>query len=76
VHVEFGGQLVEEVTLLVGRAFATRFLGRQWYEDTIKPLLAALKAVREEMPVDPLTVRSLPVRSWVGPSGEARTASP
>ena len=35
---------------------------------------AALEAVRNEMPVDPPTVRALPVRSWVGPDGEVRTA--
>jgi hypothetical protein len=76
VHVEFSGQIVEEVTLLVGRAFATRFLGRQWYEETIKPLLAALEAVRQEMPVDPETVHGLMVRSWVAPDGSVHPVRP
>jgi hypothetical protein len=61
VHVEYAGQLVEEVTLLVGRAFATRFLGRGFYEETIKPLLVAINAVRDEMPIDPVTVHSIAI---------------
>jgi hypothetical protein len=76
IHVEFGGQMVEEVVLIVGGALSTRFLGRQWYEATIKPLLAALKAVRDEMPVDPQSVRSLRVRSWIRPDGSVPPALP
>jgi hypothetical protein len=33
IHVEYAGQVIEEVTLRVGSALATRFLGRTFYED-------------------------------------------
>jgi hypothetical protein len=59
VHVEFGGQAIEDVALRVGRALAIRFLGRDFYNETVKPLLASLHAIRDEMPIDPPTVRRL-----------------
>ena len=59
VHVEYAGQLLEEITMRVGSALGTRFLGREWYDETIKPLIAALKAIRDEMPVDPPAMNKL-----------------
>lgn len=59
VHVEYGGQLLEEVTLRIGSAFASRFLGRYFYAETIKRLLLSIRAVRDEMPIDPRTVNRL-----------------
>jgi hypothetical protein len=59
VHVEFGGQQIQEVALRVGGSLATRFLGRTFYADTVEPLLASVKAVRTTMPVDPVSVRRL-----------------
>jgi hypothetical protein len=59
VHVEFVGQQVEEVTLRFGGAFASRFLGGHFYRDVIERRLAEIRAVRETIPIDPRTVRSL-----------------
>jgi hypothetical protein len=59
VHVEFGGQQVEEVALRLGGSLASRFLGPRFYTDTVEPLVASVKAVRQMMPVDPVSVRSL-----------------
>lgn len=59
VHVEFGGQHVEEVMLVVGMALSTRFLGASFYAETIHPLQASLHAVRAAMPLDPRSVRGL-----------------
>ena len=59
VHVEYAGQLLEELTMRVGIAFSTRFLGSDFYNDQIKGLMASLKAVRDEMPIDPPTVNRL-----------------
>ncbi len=59
VHVEFGGQLIEEITIRVGTAFATRFLGRPFYENTVKRLIAEIEAIRETMPVNPPAMKRL-----------------
>jgi hypothetical protein len=59
VHVEFASQLIEEVTMRIGSALATRFLGRDFYDNAVAPLLEGVKAVRAEMPIDPPTVRRL-----------------
>jgi hypothetical protein len=59
VNVEYAGQLLEEVVLRVGSALGTRFLGKDWYDETIKPLAAALEAIREEMPLDPRAMNRL-----------------
>jgi hypothetical protein len=59
IHVEYGGQLLEEVVLVVGSALATRFLGADFYRDTIKPLVERIEAIRKTMPIDPPTVHRL-----------------
>jgi hypothetical protein len=59
VHVEFGGQQIEEVMLRVGGSFSARFLGSEFYSGTIEPLAKGLKAVRSTMPLDPVSVRGL-----------------
>jgi hypothetical protein len=59
VHVEFGGQKIEEVALRLGGSLASRFLGRTFYVGTVEPLVASVKAVRNMMPVDPPSVRRL-----------------
>jgi hypothetical protein len=59
VHAEFAGQQIEEVVLRVGSGLSTRFLGADFYRDTIQPTLAEIKAVRIAMPIDPPTVRAL-----------------
>lgn len=59
VHVEFGGQQIEEVTMRVGSALTLHFLGPDFYRNTIRDLLASIKAIRETMPVDPVSVRNL-----------------
>ena len=45
--------------LASGIAPGTRFLGPDFYRNTVQPLQAALHAVRDEMPLDPETVHAL-----------------
>jgi hypothetical protein len=59
VHVEYGGQLLEEVVLVVGSALATSFLGPAFIRDTIRPMVERLEAIREVMPINPPTVHGL-----------------
>jgi hypothetical protein len=50
---------MEEVGMRVGAALAVRFLGPEFYSETVTDLLRGLRAVREAMPIDPPTVRRL-----------------
>jgi hypothetical protein len=59
VNVEYTGQLLEEITMRVGGALGIRFLGKEWYDGTVKPLVAALEAIRREMPLNPPAMKRL-----------------
>jgi hypothetical protein len=59
VHVDYGGELIEEVALRVGAALGQRFLGKDWFDGTIKPLIGRMEAVRRDLPIDPDTVNAL-----------------
>jgi len=50
-YVEYAGHLLEEVVMVVGDAFAD-FLGRDYYTNTVTPLIQSLERVREQMPLD------------------------
>jgi hypothetical protein len=59
VHVDYSGELIEEVALRVGAALGQRFLGRPWFDETVKPLIEGMEAIRRDMPIDPETVNAL-----------------
>jgi hypothetical protein len=50
IHVEYAGELLEEVIIVVGDALAD-ILGRDFYAQRIRPLQEALARVREEAPL-------------------------
>ncbi|HET8893029.1 MAG TPA: hypothetical protein VFM96_02895 [Gaiellaceae bacterium] len=49
-HVEYAGELLEEVVIVVGDAFAD-LLGRDFYVQRVRPLQEALARIREEAPL-------------------------
>jgi hypothetical protein len=49
-HVDYAGELLEEVIIVVGDAFAD-ILGRDLYVQRVRPLQEALAQVREEAPL-------------------------
>jgi hypothetical protein len=49
-QVDYAGELLEEVIMVVGDAFAD-ILGREFYVQRVRPLQAALARVREEAPL-------------------------
>jgi hypothetical protein len=59
VHVDYGGELLEEVLLVVGISLGTTFLGPDYFRDEIQPLQQQLHAIRDQMPVDPETVHGM-----------------
>jgi hypothetical protein len=59
VHVDYGGELLEEVLLVVGSSLGTTFLGREFFTGTVRPLQQGLHAIRDAMPIDPETVHGL-----------------
>jgi hypothetical protein len=50
IHVEYAGELLEEVIIVVGDAFAD-ILGRGFYAQRVRPLQEALERIREEAPL-------------------------
>jgi hypothetical protein len=50
VHVEYAGELLEEVIIVVGDAFAY-ILGRGFYAQRVRPLQKRLARIREEAPL-------------------------
>lgn len=48
-HVAYVGELFEEVILVIGSAFAD-LLGREYHDNSIKPLIRSLLLVREQHP--------------------------
>jgi len=59
VHVEYGGQLLEEVVIVVGSVLATTFLGPDFYAQTIRVLQTQIQAVGEALPLDPPTLHTM-----------------
>ena len=49
-QVEYSGHLLEEVIMIVGDAFAD-LLGRDYYINSVRPLVASLEEVRAEAPM-------------------------
>jgi hypothetical protein len=49
-NVDYAGELLEEVIIIVGDAFAD-LLGREFYAQRVRPLQEALARVREEVPL-------------------------
>jgi hypothetical protein len=50
-QVEYSGHLLEEVIMIVGDAFAD-LLGRNYYVNSVQPLIASLEQVRGDAPID------------------------
>ena len=50
IYVEYAGELLEEVIIVVGDAFAD-ILGRGFYIKRVRPLQEELARIREEMPL-------------------------
>lgn len=51
IYVDYGSELIESAVIAVGNALA-RFLGGDWYRDTVRPLQEELEAVRQALPID------------------------
>ncbi len=51
VYVDYASALIEQIIVEVGHGL-TGFYGRDWYDQTVTPLVAALHALREDMPID------------------------
>ncbi len=51
VYVDYGGELIEQITMDVGSTLA-RFFGREFYDQTVKPLIRAMHVIRDDMPID------------------------
>jgi hypothetical protein len=50
VYIDYASEALEGVILSIGSALA-RFLGGDWYRDTILPIQRELQAVREALPI-------------------------
>jgi hypothetical protein len=44
--VEYGGQLIEQIAIQVGHTLA-RFFGREFYDETVRPAIRAMEAIRD-----------------------------
>lgn len=50
-YVDYASELIEQIVMEVGDALAVIY-GGDWYRETVRPLVTALHAVRDDQPID------------------------